>query len=146
MPKILGIDLGKTNSAMAIVEAGQPRVLENKEGMRTTPSMVAVGKAGERYVGVTAKRQSITNPQNTIFSAKRLIGRRWDDAEVQRDQKLLPYEIRKGQHDDVEVKIGDPSTGSGQAKWLKPAEISAMVLQKLKQDAEDKLGAKITEA
>ena len=90
MSKILGIDLGTTNSAMAIVEAGAPRVLENKEGMRTTPSMVAVGKAGERYVGVTAKRQSITNPQNTIFSAKRLIGRRWDDAEVQRDQKLLP--------------------------------------------------------
>ncbi len=138
MAKILGIDLGTTNSAMAIVEGGQPRVLENKEGMRTTPSMVAMGKGGERYVGVTAKRQAVTNPTNTIFSAKRLIGRRWDDAEVQRDKKLLPYEIRKGQHDDVEIKMGD--------KWLKPAEISAMVLQKLKADAEDKLGEKITDA
>jgi len=138
MAKILGIDLGTTNSAMAIVEAGQPRILENKEGMRTTPSMVGVGKGGERYVGVTAKRQAVTNPQNTIFSVKRLIGRRWDDAEVQRDKKLLPYEIREGQHNDVEVKMGD--------KWLKPAEISAMILQKLKQDAEDKLGQKITEA
>ncbi len=137
MAKILGIDLGTTNSAMAIVEAGTPRVLENKEGMRTTPSVVATAK-GERYVGVTAKRQAVTNPTNTIFSAKRLIGRRWSDAEVQRDQKLLPYEIRKGQHDDVEVKVGE--------KWLKPAEISAMVLQKLKADAEDKLGEKITEA
>lgn len=128
---------------MAIVEAGQPRVLENKEGMRTTPSMVAVkahstgSGQGERYVGVTAKRQAVTNPTNTIFSAKRLIGRRWDDAEVQRDQKLLPYEIRKGPHNDVEIKMGD--------KWLKPAEISAMVLQKLKADAEDKLGEKITD-
>jgi molecular chaperone DnaK len=130
--------LGTTNSAMAIVEAGQPRVLENKEGMRTTPSMVAVGKNGERYVGVTAKRQAVTNPQNTIFSVKRLIGRRFSDAEVQRDRKLLPYEIREGQHNDVEVKMGD--------KWLKPAEISAMILQKLKTDAEDKLGEKITEA
>ena len=138
MAKILGIDLGTTNSAMAIVEAGQPRILENKEGMRTTPSMVGVGKGGERYVGVTAKRQAVTNPQNTIFSVKRLIGRRWDDAEVQRDKKLLPYEIREGQHNDVEVNMGD--------KWLKPAEISAMILQKLKQDAEDKLGQKITEA
>ena len=129
--------MGTTNSAMAIGEAGQPRVLENKEGMRTTPSMVAV-KGAERYVGVTAKRQAVTNPQNTIFSAKRLIGRRWDDPEVQRDQKLLPYEIRKGPHNDVEMKMGD--------KWFKPAEVSAMVLQKMKTDAEDKLGEKITEA
>ncbi len=138
MAKILGIDLGTTNSAMAIVEGGQPRVLENKEGQRTTPSMVAVGKGAERYVGVTAKRQAVTNPTNTIFSAKRLIGRRWDDAEVQRDQKLLPYEIRKGQHNDVEIKMGD--------KWIKPAEVAAMVLQKLKADAEEKLGEKITDA
>ncbi len=143
MAKILGIDLGTTNSAMAIVEIGQPRVLENKEGMRTTPSIVAVGKSagaggGERYVGVTAKRQAVTNPQNTIFSVKRLIGRRFSDSEVQRDQKLLPYEIREGSNNDVEVKLGD--------KWLKPAEISAMVLQKLKADAEDKLGEKITDA
>lgn len=138
MPKILGIDLGTTNSAMSVMEAGQPRVLENKEGMRTTPSIVAVGKGGERYVGVTAKRQAVTNPANTIFSAKRLIGRRWNDEEVQRDRKLLPYEIKEGAHGDVEIKLGD--------KWLKPAEVAAMVLQKLKQDAEDKLGEKITEA
>lgn len=138
MSKILGIDLGTTNSAMSIVEGGQPRILENKEGARTTPSIVAVGKGGERYVGVAAKRQSITNPLNTIFSVKRLIGRRFSDDEVKRDKSLLPYEIRKGAHGDVEVKMGD--------KWHKPAEISAMVLQKLKADAEDRLGEKITEA
>ncbi|KKT82179.1 MAG: molecular chaperone DnaK [Candidatus Yanofskybacteria bacterium RIFCSPHIGHO2_02_FULL_44_12b] len=138
MSKILGIDLGTTNSAMAVVEIGQPRILENKEGVRTTPSVVAVGKNGERYVGVTAKRQAVTNPANTIFSVKRLIGRRFGDAEVQRDKKLLPYEIKEGAHGDVEVKMGE--------KYHKPAEISAMILQKLKQDAEDKLGEKITEA
>ncbi len=134
----MGIDLGTTNSAMAIVEIGQPRVLENKEGMRTTPSVVAVGKNGERYVGVTARRQAMTNPANTIFSVKRLIGRRFSDAIVQQDRKLLPYEIREGSNGDIEVKMGD--------KWHKPAEISAMILQKLKTDAEDKLGEKITDA
>ena len=123
---------------MAVVEIGQSRILENKEGIRTTPSVVAIGKNGERYVGVTAKRQAVTNPTNTIYSVKRLIGRRFSDAEVQRDKKLLPYEIKEGAHGDVEVKMHD--------KWYKPAEISAMVLQKLKQDAEDKLGEKITEA
>jgi len=123
---------------MAVVEIGQPRILENKEGMRTTPSIVAIGKNGERYIGVTAKRQAVTNPANTIFSVKRLIGRRYDDAEVQRDKALLPYEIRKGSSGDVEVKLGN--------EWKKPAEISAMILQKLKADAEDKLGEKITEA
>ena len=145
MSKILGIDLGTTNSAMAVVETGQPRILENKEGMRTTPSVVAVGKNGERYVGVTAKRQAVTNPHNTIYSVKRLIGRRFSDAEVQKDKKLLPYEIREGQHGDVEVKMSDPAAPGG-AGWKKPAEISAMILQKLKTDAEDKLGEKITEA
>lgn len=134
----MGIDLGTTNSAMAIVEIGQPRVLENKEGMRTTPSVVAVGKNGERYVGVTAKRQAVTNPANTVFSVKRLIGRRFSDAEVQHDKKLLPYEIREGSNGDVEVKMG--------GEWKKPAEVSAMILQKLKADAEDKLGEKITDA
>ncbi len=138
MTKILGIDLGTTNSAMAIIEAGQPRVLENKEGSRTTPSIVAVGKSGDRYVGVTAKRQAVTNPTNTIFSVKRLIGRRFSDAEVQNDKKLLPYAIKEGSHNDVEVKMGDA--------WYKPTEISAMILQKLKADAEDKLGEKISEA
>ena len=138
MNHILGIDLGTTNSAMAVVEGGQPRILENAEGVRTTPSIVALGKNGERYTGVTAKRQAVTNHANTLFSVKRLIGRRWQDEEVQRDLKLLPYEIRKGNGDSVEVKMGD--------KWYKPAEISAMVLAKLKADAEAKLGTKITEA
>ncbi|HXK40636.1 MAG TPA: molecular chaperone DnaK [Candidatus Paceibacterota bacterium] len=138
MSKILGIDLGTTNSAMAIVEVGQPRILENKEGMRTTPSITAMGKNGERYVGVTAKRQAVTNPKDTIFSAKRLIGRRFSDSEVQHDKKLLPYEIKEGANGGVDVKMGD--------KWYRPAEISAMVLQKLKNDAEDRLGEKITEA
>lgn len=123
---------------MAVVEGGQPRILENIEGMRTTPSVIATGKTGDRYVGVTAKRQAVTNPTNTLYSVKRLIGRRWQDDEVQRDLKLLPYEIRKGAGDSVEVKMGD--------KWYKPAEISAMVLSKLKADAEAKLGSKITEA
>ncbi len=123
---------------MAVVEGGQPRILENVEGIRTTPSVIAVGKNGDRYVGVTAKRQAVTNPTNTLYSVKRLIGRRWQDEEVQRDLKLLPYEIRKGAGDSVEVKMGD--------KWYKPAEISAMVLAKLKADAEAKLGTKITEA
>jgi molecular chaperone DnaK len=137
MAKILGIDLGTTNSAMAIVEAGEPRVLENKEGNRTTPSIVAVSKSGERLVGVIAKRQAVTNPQNTIYSVKRLIGRSFDDAEVQRDKELLPYEILKA-NGGVKVKMGD--------KEYTPQEISAMVLQKLKTDAEEKLGEKITEA
>src|SRR3989344_960826 len=138
MSKILGFDLGTTNSAMAVVEIGQPRIIENKEGAEATPSVVGVGKIGERYVGITAKRQAVTNHQNTIFSVKRLIGRRFSDPEVQRDKKLLPYELRESSHGGVEVKMGD--------KWSKPEEISAMVLQKLKADAEDKLGEKITEA
>ncbi len=138
MSKILGIDLGTTNSAMSVVEAGQPRVLENKEGMRTTPSVVATSKSGERYVGVTAKRQAVTNPTNTIYSAKRLIGRRFSDDEVQKDKTLLPYEIRKGSNESIEIKMND--------KWFKPAEVSAMILQKMKQDAEDRLGEKITDA
>ncbi|MDD4990191.1 MAG: molecular chaperone DnaK [Candidatus Pacebacteria bacterium] len=138
MSKILGIDLGTTNSAMAIVEAGEGRIIENKEGARTTPSVVSLSKSGERLVGVIAKRQAITNPQNTIFSVKRLIGRNFNDAEVQKDKALLPYEIRKREDGGVEVKIGD--------KWFTPQEISAMILQKLKQDAEDKTGEKITDA
>ena len=138
MSKILGIDLGTTNSAMAVVINGEPQIIENKEGARTTPSIVAITKAGERVVGVLAKRQSVTNPTNTIFSVKRLIGRKFSDAEVQRDKKLLPYEIRESADGGVDVKMGD--------KWLNPAEISAMILQKLKADAEAKLGETITEA
>ncbi len=138
MGKILGIDLGTTFSAMAIVEGGEPKIIENKEGARTTPSVVALTKTGERLVGVLARRQQITNPQNTIYAAKRLIGRRFSDSEVQKDKKNSPYEIREKQDGGVEIKMGD--------KWHTPTEISAMILQKLKIDAEEKLGEKITEA
>lgn len=137
MAKILGIDLGTTFSAMAIVEGGKPKIIENAEGERTTPSVVAVSKSGERLVGTLARRQAITNPQNTIYSVKRLIGRRFSDPEVQRDKKLLSYEIREDANGGIEVKMGD--------RWYKPQEISAMVLQKLKADAEAKLGEKIEE-
>lgn len=138
MSKVLGIDLGTTNSAMAVVEGGEAKIIENKEGARTTPSIVSVSKNGERAVGVLAKRQAVTNPHNTIFSVKRLIGRKFTDPEVQRDKKLLPYEIKESSDGGVDVKMGD--------KWLNPAEISAMILQKLKADAEAKIGETITEA
>lgn len=138
MSKILGIDLGTTYSAMAVVEHGEPKILENKEGNRTTPSVVALTKNNERLVGVLAKRQLITNPKNTIYSVKRLIGRRFTDPEIQKDKKNMPFEIRESKDGGAEMKMGD--------KWLRPAEISAMVLQKLKQDAEEKLGEKIEEA
>ena len=138
MSRILGIDLGTTNSAVAVVTGGEPHILENAEGGRTTPSIVAVSKSGERLAGLLAKRQAITNPQNTIFSVKRLVGRKFADEEVQRDKKTLPYELREAADKGVEIKVGD--------KWHKPEEISAMVLAKLKADAEAKLGEKITEA
>lgn len=137
MAKILGIDLGTTNSCMAIIEGGVPRVLENAEGMRTTPSIIAMTKSGERVVGLPAKRQAVTNPENTLFSIKRLIGRRFGDDEVQRDINNMPYKIVKA-GDAVKVKMSD--------KEYAPQEISAMVLQKLKADAEARLGEKITEA
>ncbi len=137
MAKVLGIDLGTTNSCMAVIEGGQPKVIENKEGARTTPSIVAISKTGERLVGQLAKRQSITNPQNTLYSVKRLIGRRWEDGEVQRDLNLLPYKI---------VKSGDAVKIEMQGKEYTPQEISAMILGKMKADAEEKLGEKITEA
>ncbi len=137
MSKILGIDLGTTNSCMAIMEGGSPRVLENKEGARTTPSVVAVSKTGERLAGLLAKRQAVTNPENTVFSIKRLIGRRANDPEVLRDEKLLPYKILKV-GDGVKVKMGE--------KEYTPQEISAMILAKLKADAEEKLGEKVTRA
>lgn len=145
MSKILGIDLGTTNSAMAVVEGGSPSIIENKEGNRTTPSMVAISKSNERLVGLLAKRQAVTNPGNTLFSIKRLIGRKFEDEEVQRDLKLLPYKIVKA-NGGVKVEMGATSTGSGQGKEYTPQEISAMVLAKLKADAEEKLGEKITEA
>ncbi len=137
MSKILGIDLGTTNSCAAIIEGGQPKILENKEGARTTPSVVAVTKTGERLVGQIAKRQSVVNPENTLYSIKRLIGRRWDDPEVQRDQKTLPFKIVQS-GTGVKVVMG--------GKEHSPEEISAMVLQKLKADAEERLGEKIEEA
>lgn len=138
MGKILGIDLGTTNSAMAIVQGGKPEIIENKEGNRTTPSMIAVNKGNERLVGLLAKRQAVTNHENTLFSIKRLIGRKFDDKDVQDDIKLMPYKISKAANGGINVKMGD--------KEYTPREISAMVLQKLKSDAEEKLGEKIEEA
>ena len=135
---ILGIDLGTTNSAVAVVRAGSPEVIENTEGNRTTPSIVAVTKTSERVTGLLAKRQAVTNPKNTIFSVKRLIGRKWSDPMVSQDKKWLSFDIKESSSGGVEVKMGD--------KWYKPEEISAMVLMKLKADAEAKLGEKITEA
>ena len=130
--------MGTTNSAMAIVEGGVPKILENSEGVRTTPSIIAVAKSGERLAGLLAKRQAVTNPHNTIYSVKRLIGRKFSDLEVQRDKKLLPYEIRESKNGGVEVKM--------ETQWYRPEEISAMILSKLKTDAEARLGQKITEA
>ncbi|OGY65561.1 MAG: molecular chaperone DnaK [Candidatus Harrisonbacteria bacterium RIFCSPLOWO2_01_FULL_44_18] len=143
MSKIIGIDLGTTYSETAIIEGGAPRILENAEGMRITPSIAAVSKSGEKLVGLLAKRQAITNPKNTIFSVKRLIGRKFTDKEVQHDKKWLPYDIRESSTGGVEVKMGVPGGGD---KWYKPEEISAMILAKLKTDAEAKLGEKIEEA
>lgn len=137
MSKILGIDLGTTNSAMAIVEGGEPKVLENSEGNRTTPSVVAVGKNSERLVGQVAKRQAVMNPTNTLYSLKRLIGRHFDDPEVQRDIKTMPFKIKQS-GEGVKVEMA--------GKDYTPQEISAMVLGKLKADAESRLGEKITEA
>jgi molecular chaperone DnaK len=137
MGKIIGIDLGTTNSAMAVMEGGKPEIIANKEGSRTTPSVVAVNKSGERLVGQLARRQAVTNPNNTVYEMKRLIGRRWEDKEVQRDIKLLGYEIVKSGN-GVKVKMGD--------KQYSPEELSAMVLSKLKADAENFLGQPVTEA
>jgi molecular chaperone DnaK len=138
MSKILGIDLGTTNSAIAVVEAGEPRILENEEGGRTTPSIVAISKAGDRLVGLLAKRQAVTNGENTIFSIKRLIGRAFSDSTVVKDKEWLPYKLQASSSGGVEVKMAD--------KWHRPEEISAMILQKLKHDAEARLGQSIEEA
>ena len=138
MAKIIGIDLGTTNSAVAVMKNGEIQILENAEGNRTTPSIVALSKGNERLVGLLAKRQSITNPKNTIFSVKRLIGRKFSDAEVQRDRAWLSYEIRQSATGGVEVKLGE--------QWLSPEAISAEILRKLKTDAEARLGEKVEEA
>ncbi|HVO83270.1 MAG TPA: molecular chaperone DnaK [Syntrophobacteria bacterium] len=138
MAKVIGIDLGTTNSVVAVMEGKEPKVLTNSEGSRTTPSIVAFTDSGERLVGQVAKRQAITNPENTVYAVKRLIGRKFDDAEVQRDIKILPYKIVRGGNGDAHVMI--------RGKEYSPAEISAMVLQKMKQTAEDYLGEKVNEA
>src|SRR5438105_1766546 len=139
MAKVLGIDLGTTNSVTAIMEAGEPTVLENAEGSRLTPSVVAVNpKTGERLVGQVARRQAITNPENTIFSVKRFMGRKFDDVEVQKALKVVPYKVAKASNGDVRVVLN--------GKEYSPPEISAMILQKLKADAEAKLGERITQA
>jgi molecular chaperone DnaK len=137
MGKIIGIDLGTTNSAMAVMQSGKPDIITNSEGNRTTPSVVAINKNGERLVGQVARRQQVTNSKNTIYEVKRLIGRRWEDKEVQRDLKLMGYEIVKSGQ-GVKVKMGD--------KEYSPEEISAMILGKLKADAEAFLGEPVTEA
>jgi molecular chaperone DnaK len=138
MAKILGIDLGTTYSAMAYVEGGEPRIIENAEGVRTTPSIVAISKAGERLVGLLAKRQAITNPKNTVYGIKRMMGHKFSDPNIQKDKGIVSYEIAAADDGGVKVKMGD--------KHFRPEEVSAMILQKLKHDAEAKLGEKIEEA
>ena len=138
MSKILGIDLGTTNSAIAYIEAGEPKIIENAEGARTTPSVVATSKTGERLVGLLARRQAVTNPKNTVYQIKRFIGHTFDEAGVQKDKAAVPFEMQKGATGGIEVKMGE--------KWFRPEEVSAMILQKLKQDAEARLGETITEA
>jgi len=138
MGKIIGIDLGTTNSCVAVMEGGDPVVIANVEGSRTTPSMVAFTDGGERLVGQTAKRQAVTNPENTVFGVKRLIGRKYSSPEVQNDIKVLPYEIIKASNADAHVSI--------RGKGYSPAEISAMILQKMRETAEEYLGEKVTEA
>lgn len=138
MSKIIGIDLGTTNSAAAVIEGGKPKLIPTAEGGKLVPSMVAVTKSGERLVGQLAKRQAVTNPENTVFSVKRLIGRRSDEDEIIKDKKLMPYKIKEGKNNSVEVVMGDKS--------YTPQEISAFILQKIKKDAEDYLGEEVKEA
>lgn len=138
MKRAIGIDLGTTNSCVAIMEGGEPKVIPNSEGGRTTPSVVAFTESGERLVGQIAKRQAITNPENTLYAVKRLIGRRYSDPEVQKDIKILPYKIVQAPNGDAHIQV--------RGKTYSPPEISAMVLQKMKQTAEDYLGEKVSEA
>lgn len=138
MSKIIGIDLGTTNSVMAYMEGGKPNVISNSQGGRLTPSVVAEDEKGEILVGVLAKNQAVMNPEGTIYSVKRLIGRTWDDPEVEKDKKLLPFEMRKSDGGGIEVKMGK--------KWYTPQEISAKILAKMKKDAEEFLGEEVKEA
>src|ERR1700687_153248 len=138
MAKIIGIDLGTTNSCVAVMEGGKPKVIENSEGARTTPSVVAYTDDGEVLVGASAKRQAITNAKNTIFAVKRLIGRRFDEKEVQKDIALMPYKIVKADNGDAWVEV--------RGKKIAPPQVSAEVLRKMKKTAEDYLGEDVTEA
>ncbi|MBF0295476.1 MAG: molecular chaperone DnaK [Magnetococcales bacterium] len=138
MSKVIGIDLGTTNSCVAVIEGGNPKVIENSEGARTTPSMVAFAKGGERLVGQAAKRQAVTNPTNSLFAIKRLIGRRFDDPMIKKDRDLVPYKIVKADNGDAWVEVD--------GRKISPSEVSAMILGKMKQTAEDHLGEKITDA
>src|ERR687890_73140 len=138
MAKVIGIDLGTTNSCVAVMEGGKPKVIENSEGARTTPSVVAFTKDGERLVGQPAKRQAVTNPANTIFAVKRLIGRRFDDPTVEKDRGLVPYKIVRGDNGDAWVEV--------EGKRHSPSQISAYVLTKMKETAEAYLGEKVAQA
>src|ERR687894_1445127 len=138
MAKVIGIDLGTTNSCVAVMEGGKPKVIENAEGARTTPSVVAFTKEGERLVGQPAKRQAVTNPDNTVFAVKRLIGRRFDDPITKKDTELVPYKIVKGANGDAWVQAG--------AKDYSPSQVSAFILQKMKETAEAYLGENVTQA
>ncbi len=136
MGKVIGIDLGTTNSCVAVMEGGEPKVIANAEGFRTTPSVVGFAKSGERLVGLVARRQAVTNPTNTVYSIKRFMGRKYE--EVGSERKLVPYEVVRGSSGDARVKVGDQE--------YSPPEISAMILQKMRQTAEEYLGEKVTEA
>src|SRR6187455_2286846 len=138
MAKVIGIDLGTTNSCVAVMEGSTYKVIENSEGARTTPSMVAFTKDGERLVGQPAKRQAVTNPEGTLFAVKRLIGRRYDDPMVEKDKKLVPYKIVRGDNGDAWVEVHN--------KKYSPSQVSAMILQKMKETAEAYLGEKVEKA
>src|SRR5207302_11303916 len=138
MAKVIGIDLGTTNSCVAVMEGKTPKVIENSEGMRSTPSIVAFTDDGERLVGQPAKRQAVTNPERTIFAVKRLIGRRYDDPMVDKDKKLVPYKIVRASNGDAWVEI--------EGKTYSPSQISAFILQKMKETAEAYLGQKVEQA
>jgi len=138
MGKIIGIDLGTTNSCVAVMEGGQPKVIENSEGARTTPSIIAYMEDGEVLVGAPAKRQAVTNPRNTLYAVKRLIGRKFDEKAVQKDIALMPYTIAKNDNGDAWVQVRD--------KKIAPPQVSAEVLRKMKKTAEDYLGEEVTEA
>jgi molecular chaperone DnaK len=138
MGKVIGIDLGTTNSCVAVVEGGEPVVIPNQEGSRTTPSMVAITESGERLVGQIAKRQAVTNPENTVFAIKRLIGRKFSSEEVSRAKAILPYSVIEAKNSDAWVEV--------RGKQMSPSEVSAIILRKMKEIAEEYLGEEIKEA